>query len=78
MARCNCYCEDDLSGALEIAVVWEDERVLAFHPPRPQSEFHAVVTPKDHLRRRAPRVARDGTWLFRAGIGLGSAITGVN
>jgi histidine triad (HIT) family protein len=43
------YCEDVLSGKMDITRVWEDERVLAFHHPRPQSEIHVVVIPKEHV-----------------------------
>jgi hypothetical protein len=33
MARRDWYCEDVLSGKIEVRQVWEDERVLAFHHP---------------------------------------------
>jgi histidine triad (HIT) family protein len=41
MERRDWYCEDVLSGKLEIKKLWEDERVLAFHHPRPQAVIHA-------------------------------------
>ena len=40
MARRDWYCEDVLSGNLEIRKVWEDERILAFDHPRLQAEIH--------------------------------------
>ena len=49
MARRDWYCEDVLSGKLEIKMVWEDERVIAFHHPQPQAEIHVVVIPKQHV-----------------------------
>jgi hypothetical protein len=39
MTRRDWYCEDVLSGKLDIKKVWEDERGLAFHHPRPQAEI---------------------------------------
>ena len=49
MARRDWYCEDVLSGKLEVTKVWEDERVLAFRHPQPTSEIHVVVIPKHHV-----------------------------
>ena len=49
MARRDWYCEDVLSGELEVRKVWEDERVLAFHHPQPKAEIHVVVIPKKHV-----------------------------
>jgi histidine triad (HIT) family protein len=49
MTRSDWYCEDILTGKLEVSMVWEDERVLAFHHPHPQDEIHVVVIPKDHV-----------------------------
>lgn len=43
------YCEDVLSGRVDVRRTWEDERVLAFHHPRPVAEIHAVVIPKRHV-----------------------------
>ncbi|HET8569553.1 MAG TPA: Clp protease N-terminal domain-containing protein [Candidatus Limnocylindria bacterium] len=34
---------------MEVEVVWEDERVLAFRHPFPESPVHAVVIPKAHV-----------------------------
>ncbi len=49
MAKRDWYCEDVLSGRVEVRRVYEDARVLAFHHPRPASEIHVVVIPKDHV-----------------------------
>jgi histidine triad (HIT) family protein len=49
MAYRDWYCEDVLSGKIEVQKVWEDERVLAFHHPTPQSQIHVVVIPKEHV-----------------------------
>ena len=49
MARRDWYCEDVLSGELDVSKVWEDERVLAFHHPNPGAEVHVVVIPKRHI-----------------------------
>lgn len=49
MADRDWYCEDVLSGAVKVEIVWEDERVLAFHHPRPKSPVHVVVIPKQHV-----------------------------
>lgn len=49
MARRDWYCEDVLSGQLQVKKVWENEMVLAFHHPRPQSEIHVVIIPKQHV-----------------------------
>lgn len=38
--RRDWYREDVLSEKLEIAKVWEDGRVLAFHHPQSQAEIH--------------------------------------
>jgi diadenosine tetraphosphate (Ap4A) HIT family hydrolase len=41
MARRDWYCEDVLSGKIEVDTIWEDERALAFLHPRPQAKIHA-------------------------------------
>jgi histidine triad (HIT) family protein len=63
MARRDWYCEDVLSGKLEVRKVWEDDRVLAFHHPRPQSEIHVVVVPKQHVASILDPQALDGRLL---------------
>ena len=49
MPRPDWYCDDVLSGKLDVEKVWEDERVLAFHHPKPTAEIHVVVIPKKHI-----------------------------
>jgi histidine triad (HIT) family protein len=44
------YCEQVLSGRLAVDVVYEDERVLAYHHTRPFfNDVHIVVVPKLHV-----------------------------
>ena len=63
MAHRDWYCEDVLSGNLEIKKVWEDERVLAFHHPRPQAEIHVVAIPKKHVPSLLDPMALDSALL---------------
>jgi histidine triad (HIT) family protein len=63
MAHRDWYCEDILSGRVEVRVVWEDALVLAFHHPRPSSEIHVVVIPKDHVPSLLDPLAADGALL---------------
>jgi histidine triad (HIT) family protein len=63
MSRRDWYCEDILSGKVEVKKVWEDDRVLAFHHPQPQAEIHIVVIPKTHVLSILDPRALDGTLL---------------
>ncbi|MHB1356349.1 MAG: HIT domain-containing protein [Anaerolineae bacterium] len=63
MIRRDWYCEDVLSGVLEVQKVWEDERVLAFCHPHPQAEIHVVVIPKQHVPSLLDPLALDGALL---------------
>lgn len=63
MARRDWYCEDVLSGNLEVKKVWEDELVMAFHHPHPQAEIHVVVIPKKHVPSLLDPSALDGILL---------------
>ena len=63
MARRDWYCEDVLSGKLEVGRIWEDDRVLAFHHPKPKAEIHVVVIPKDHVPSILDAMALDGVLL---------------
>ncbi len=63
MARRDWYCEDVLSGKIDIRKVWEDEHVLAFHHPHPQAEIHVVVIPKKHVASLMDPLALDGALL---------------
>ena len=63
MAYRDWYCEDVLTGNLKIKKLWEDERVLAFHHPRPQAEIHVVVIPKKHVPSLLDPMALDGVLL---------------
>lgn len=63
MAGRDWYCEDVLSGKLEISKVWEDDLVLAFHHPRTQAETHVVIIPKQHVPSILDPKALDGSLL---------------
>ena len=63
MAQRDWFCEDVLSGRLPVAKVWEDDRVLAFHHPRPKAEIHVVVIPKAHVPSLLDPLALDGALL---------------
>lgn len=63
MAKRDWYCEDVLTGKLEVRRVWEDERVLAFHHPEPKAEVHVVVIPKAHVASILAPQALDGELL---------------
>lgn len=43
------YCENVLSGMIEVEKVHETKNVLAYHHTRPFWETHIVVIPKRHL-----------------------------
>ncbi|MGH2492374.1 MAG: HIT domain-containing protein [Candidatus Limnocylindria bacterium] len=57
------YCEDVLSGNLPVRKVFEDQRVVAFHHPYPETEIHVVVIPKVHVASLLADGARDGELL---------------
>jgi histidine triad (HIT) family protein len=63
MARTDWYCEEVLSGDLEVARIFEDDLVLAFHHPRPSAVPHVVVIPKDHVPSLLDQKAVDGALL---------------
>ena len=63
MGRRDWYCEDVLSHSISVSVVYEDERVVAFHHPRPTAEVHVVVIPKSHVQSIMAPEARDGVLL---------------
>jgi len=63
VARRDWYCEDVLSERVQIHRIWEDDLVLAFHHPDPQSQTHAVVIPKKHISSILDTAATDGTLL---------------
>lgn len=63
MARRDWYCEDVLSGNIEVDVVWEDDRVMVFHHPKPTADIHLVVIPKEHIPSLLDPKARDGNLL---------------
>lgn len=62
-ARRDWYCEDVLSGKLEVQRVYEDDRVLAFHHPQRRAEIHVAVVPKSHVPSLVDEAALDGDLL---------------
>lgn len=63
MAFRDWFCEDVLSGKIEVEKIWEDERVLAFRHPQPQAKIHVVVIPKAHVPSLLDDAALDGALL---------------
>ena len=63
IAKRDWYCEDVLSGKIEVRKVWEDDLVMAFHHPKPHSEIHVVVIPKKHIPSILDASALDGALL---------------
>jgi histidine triad (HIT) family protein len=61
--RRDWYCEDVLSGKIEVKKLWEDDRVLAFHHPQPTAEIHVVVIPKEHVPSILDPMALDSALL---------------
>ncbi len=70
MERRDWYCEDVLSGKINVKKIWEDDRVLVFYHPTPSSEHHAVVIPKRHISSIMDPMAVDNSLLT-------SMVTGV-
>lgn len=63
MATYDWYCDDVLSGDLEVNRVYEDDLVLAFHHPYPSARPHVVVVPKAHVGSLLADEALDGPLL---------------
>ena len=43
------YCQQILPGKLKVEIVFETEKVLAFHHTKPYWEHHIVIIPKEHI-----------------------------
>jgi histidine triad (HIT) family protein len=43
------YCHQAIPGLVDINVVMETDRVMAFHHTRPAHPVHIVVVPKEHI-----------------------------
>lgn len=65
MTRYDWYCEDVLSGKIEINKVWEDERVLAFQRPPIDTEINVWVISKLHVSSLMDPLALDGFYYPR-------------
>lgn len=63
MTRRDWYCEDVLSGKLDVQRLYEDDLVLAFRHPRPVAQVHVVVIPKVHVAGLMDEAALGGPLL---------------
>ena len=43
------YCEQIIPGKLKVDILFETERVMAFHHTQPYFERHVVIIPKAHI-----------------------------
>lgn len=43
------YCQQIIPGKLPVEIVFETEKVMAFHHTRPYWEHHVVIIPKTHI-----------------------------
>jgi len=43
------YCDQIIPGKLKVEIVFETERVMAFHHTQPYWEQHIVIIPKQHI-----------------------------
>ncbi len=43
------YCEQVLSGKTKVLIIFETDRILAFHHTKPFWETHIIVIPKRHI-----------------------------
>jgi histidine triad (HIT) family protein len=71
------YCGDVLSGTLGVSVVFEDDRVLAFHHPDPIAPIHVVIIPKAHIASLLSEEARDGAMLSSMLLAIQEAARGL-
>jgi len=63
--RRDWYCEDILTGKVKVNILFEDDLVLAFHHPFPdtKAKVHAVAVPKKHVSSAMSPDALDGKLL---------------
>ncbi len=73
MKRRDWYCEDVLSGKINVNKIWEDDRVLVFYHPTPSTKRHAVIIPKQHISSIMDPMAIDGDLLASMVIGVQKA-----
>ncbi len=57
------YCEDVLSGKMQVTVLYDDERVLGFAHPYPTYEIHGIVIPRAHVASLMAAEALNGDLL---------------
>lgn len=53
------YCDQVLKGKVAVEVVFETDRVLAFHHTHPYFEHHVVILPRQHITSVAAEEALD-------------------
>ncbi|MEM8484296.1 MAG: HIT domain-containing protein [Bacteroidota bacterium] len=58
------YCDQVLSGKLQVDVIFESDLVLAFHHTRPFFEHHVVIIPKAHINSLSEPDAVDATLAY--------------
>jgi histidine triad (HIT) family protein len=65
MPRRDWYCEDVFTGKIQVKVIYQDDLVLAFHHPYPDTKaaVHAVAVPKKHVPSATSPEALDGKLL---------------
>lgn len=57
------YCEEVLTGKMEIDKLWEDKLVLAFRVPDAEVDVHVLVIPKKHVASALSPEAADNKLL---------------
>jgi histidine triad (HIT) family protein len=63
MTERDWYCEDVLTGKMEVNKIWEDNLVLAFPVPDDTVDVHVIVIPKKHIVSALSPEANDGELL---------------
>ncbi len=58
------YCDQVLSGEVEVEIVFETDLVLAFHHTQPYYEHHVVIIPKQHIASLSSGEAVDSRLAF--------------
>jgi histidine triad (HIT) family protein len=43
------YCDQIIPGKLKVEIVFETDKVMAFHHTKPYWEHHVVIIPKTHI-----------------------------
>ena len=43
------YCQEIISGTIDVEIIFETDHVMAFHHTQPYWERHVVIIPKTHI-----------------------------